>query len=94
MPRPRKRRMLRFKPHYNEFGPKGLCNVDFITLKLEEYECIRLIDFENMNQEECADSMQVARTTVQKIYSDARKKIGSAIVEGKTLIIENKDYNN
>jgi predicted DNA-binding protein (UPF0251 family) len=88
MPRPRRCRRIQGRPHYNEFGPKGVQNKDFISLLLEEYETIRLIDYNGMTQEECADSMQVARTTVQKIYSDARKKIADAIIEGKTLVID------
>lgn len=94
MPRPRGRRRIGMNPIHNEFGPKGMGNIDFINLSLEEYETIRLIDKENMTQEQCAVSMEVARTTVQKIYSDARKKIADAIIDGKTLIIESSNYNN
>lgn len=92
MARPRKRRRLGQKPIYNEFGPKGLPNSEFIYLSLEEYETIKLIDNEAKTQEECALSMEVARTTVQKIYSDARKKIAAAIINGNTLIINGSDY--
>ncbi len=92
MPRPRKQRRIGWKPHYNEFGPKGVSNVGFINLSLEEYETIRLIDKENMTQEECATSMEVARTTVQNIYCGARKKIALALVDGQTLIVEGTDY--
>ncbi len=92
MPRPRKRKKLGQKPAYNEFGPKGVPNSSFIYLSLEEYETIKLIDHEFKNQEECASSMEIARTTVQKIYSEARTKIAEAIINGKTLIIEGSDY--
>lgn len=92
MPRPRMRKRLGQKPKYNEFGPKGVSNQNFIYLNLEEYETIKLIDQEQMTQEECATSMGTARTTVQKIYSDARQKIASALVNGSTLIIEGIDY--
>lgn len=94
MPRPRKRRRLGQKPVFNEFGPKGVPNNDFIYLNLDEYETIRLIDIELKTQEESAIIMEVARTTVQKIYSEARKKIANAIVNGATLIIEGSDYSN
>jgi hypothetical protein len=36
--------------------------------------------------------MNVARTTVQGIYSDARKKIAESLVNGKVLRIEGGDY--
>ena len=92
MPRPRKMKRLGQKPIYNEFGPKGISNAGFVYLNLEEYETIKLIDKEFKNQEECAASMGVARSTVQKIYSEARTKIANAIINGNTLIIEGNDY--
>lgn len=94
MPRPRKMKRLGQKPNYNEFGPKGVPNTSFVYLSLEEYETIKLIDKEFKNQEECALSMGVARSTVQKIYSDARTKIATALINGDTLIIEGNDYSN
>jgi predicted DNA-binding protein (UPF0251 family) len=94
MPRPRKIKRLGQKPHYNEFGPKGVPNEGFVYLNLDEYETIKLIDKEFKNQEDCAISMGIARSTVQKIYSDARTKIANAIVNGDTLIIEGNDYSN
>lgn len=57
-------------------------------MSVEEYETIRLIDKEGLMQEECADRMDVARTTVQRIYISARKKLADAVVDGKVLKIE------
>lgn len=81
-------------PESNYFGPlnTGVNNSEFIIMTVEEYETIRLIDLEGLTQEECAERMEVARTTVQKIYSDARKKIAESIVNGCTLKIEGGDY--
>ena len=75
MPRPRKWRRVCDLPDINLFGPLNVKAPadDLIIMTVEEYETIRLIDCEGMMQEECAVRMYVARTTVQKIYNDARK---------------------
>ena len=65
---------------------------DAVILTIDEYEAFRLMDFMGMSQEECSKSMGVARTTVQKIYSDARRKIAEALVMSKAIKIEGGDY--
>ncbi len=92
MPRPVKRRMVYQEPRFKVFGPPNLNN-NSICMTVEEYEAIRLIDHESLTQEECASLMGVARTTVQKIYDDARFKIADALVKGLTLKIEGGNYN-
>ncbi|MFZ3129725.1 MAG: DUF134 domain-containing protein, partial [Desulfosporosinus sp.] len=47
---------------------------------------------QGFTQEECADQMHIARTTVQRIYYDARKKLAESLVNGKVLRIEGGDY--
>lgn len=94
MARPRKWRKVCCLPESNRFGPLDITmnQNQFITLAVDEYETIRLIDFEGLTQEECADQMHIARTTVQRIYSEARKKIAESLVSGKVLRIEGGDY--
>jgi predicted DNA-binding protein (UPF0251 family) len=58
-----------------------------INLLLEEYEAIRLLDHQKMNQEEAAVIMNVSRPTLTRIYEVARQKVASAFVEGRDIII-------
>jgi predicted DNA-binding protein (UPF0251 family) len=63
-----------------------------VNMTVDEYEAIRLIDLEGFTQEECAEKMNVARTTVQGIYAEARKKLAESLVEGKVLLIQGGEY--
>lgn len=94
MPRPRKCRKVCCMPELNSFGPLNITNInaEIILMAVDEYETIRLIDLEEMTQEECAKKMDVARTTIQRIYNDARKKLAKSLVEGKILKIQGGDY--
>ncbi|MDP4127684.1 MAG: DUF134 domain-containing protein [Bacillota bacterium] len=94
MPRPRKWRKVCCLPESNRFGPlNSLINQErFVTMTVDEYETIRLIDLQGFTQEECADQMKIARTTVQRIYNDARKKLAESLVNGIVLRIEGGDY--
>lgn len=67
------------------------CAGEPIMLGLDEFEAIRLIDLEGLQQEQAAQQMGVARTTVQAMYNTARRKLALALVEGKTLRIEGGD---
>ena len=92
MPRPRRcRRIGRFPDHWR-FSPQDGENTEVITLSLDEYEAIRLMDREGMTQEQCAGQMGVARTTVTAIYDSARRKLAEALVEGKALRIGGGSY--
>lgn len=94
MPRPRRCRKVCSLPERNLFGPLNILNInnDVILMTVDEYETIRLIDLEGMTQEECAENMGVARTTIQRIYNYARKKLAESLVEGKILQIQGGDY--
>ena len=94
MPRPMKARRVCCVPENRMFVPihQNGAMSDAVVLTVDEYEAFRLMDYLGMSQEECSKSMDVARTTVQKIYSDARKKIAEALVMSKPIKIEGGDY--
>ena len=91
MARPCKKRWVCGEPRCRRFGPSDVLNTEEVVLNLDEYECIRLIDYEGLEQEQCAAQMGVARTTVQAIYKSAREKLADSIVNAKHLRIEGGD---
>lgn len=94
MPRPTKFRRVEFFPENNYFVPIGKpkCELEEIILKVEELEAMRLKDIEELNQEECAEKMQVSRQTFQNIIDSARKKVAMALTEGKAINISGGHY--
>ena len=93
MPRPVKCRKVCHFPNVLEFLPADDTEKKTpIVLTVDEYETIRLMDKNGYSQEQCAVSMQIARTTVQRIYEIARKKIADALIDGYPLRIEGGDF--
>ena len=92
MARTAKPRRICAEPEIIEFSPCSSIPADTINLTIDEFEAIRLIDHLGLTQEESAMQMNVARTTVQAIYDNARKKIADAIINGKTLKIYGGSY--
>ena len=93
MPRRVKCRKVCHYPQTLEFLPQNNdAEQEPIILTVDEYETIRLIDRRGMSQEQCAAFMQIARTTVQRIYETARKKLADFVVEGRPLRIEGGDF--
>ena len=92
MARPKRCRRICTEPDFDAFAPAGIPCAETVTLTLEEYETIRLIDLEGLTQEQCAVQMEVARTTVTGIYLSARRKLAQALVERKALAVEGGHY--
>ena len=93
MSRPKKCRRVCEYPQTLAFAPEEASqNAQPVILTVEEYETIRLIDKEGLSQEECGELMQVARTTVQQIYANARRKLADVLVDGLPLRIGGGDF--
>ena len=96
MARPMKWRKVCCLPESNRFGPLDLDSSadaeNHVNMTVDEYETIRLINLEGFTQEECANQMNIARSTVQGIYIEARKKLAESLVNGKVLSIEGGEF--
>ncbi len=92
MPRPSRCRRICSEPAYDRFRPEGIPCGGSAVLTVDEYEAIRLIDLEQLTQEECARQMDISRTTVAEVYSAARHKLADSIVNGKALLIAGGHY--
>ena len=94
MARPPKWRCIRNIPDVTYFKPAGLPVrlLEEVQLSLEELEAIRLKDLEGLEQEQCATSMKVSRTTFHRVLGSARAKVAEALLKGKAIRIEGGNY--
>ena len=76
------------------FKPYGMpmCKIDPVILKFEEYESIRLVNYDKLPQDQAAEQMNVSRPTFTRIYNKALKQIAKSFVEGKAIEIEGGNY--
>ena len=90
MPRPPRQRIICGNPVATVFKPAGIPArmLEWTQLALDEFEAIRLVDGEGMDQETAASQMGVSRPTVTRILASARKKIARVLVHGQALAIE------
>lgn len=90
MSRPKCNRRICGIPDKNYFKPRGIPSSELteIVLTLDEYEAIRLADYERLYQEEAAGKMNISRQTFGRIIESAHKKIADVLINGKALKIE------
>ena len=84
MARPCRWRRICTEPEFDRFVPEGIPSPGSITLTVDEYEAVRLIDLMKCTHEQCAAQMDISRTTVTEIYESARTKIADSLIGGKT----------
>ena len=74
MPDARCRRICQ-APQYETFSPEECPREsEAVTLTLDEYEVIRLVDLEKKTHEQCASQMDISGQLSQKFMKTARKK--------------------
>ena len=89
MGRPIKWRRVDRMPSIREFVPSDEADSTIAenTLLIEEYEAIRLKDLAGLEQEACAEQMQISRPTFQRILMNARQKVADSLINGKGIRI-------
>ncbi|NCB08255.1 MAG: DUF134 domain-containing protein [Bacteroidia bacterium] len=93
MPRRKRNRRIQVPPvikGMSVFGVRGRKSNE-VYLLIEEYEAIRLLDYQNLTQEEAAVYMDISRPTLTRIYDEARKKVATAFVEGRDIVFRGGD---
>ena len=90
MPRPFRLRRVGFHPHITHFKPAGvrLAGMEEVVLTVDEFEAIRLKDYENLDQTAAAKKMNISQPTFARLLDTARKKVAQAIVGGKAIRIQ------
>jgi predicted DNA-binding protein (UPF0251 family) len=90
MGRNKKRRRIQGPPPVAAFKPAGVPARELpgAVLGLDEYEALRLADYEGLKQEEVAERLGVSRPTVSRILERGRRVVAAALVEGRALRIE------
>jgi predicted DNA-binding protein (UPF0251 family) len=94
MPNRRRFRHIKMPPSMEGYKPFGIPmrELESVDLLFEEYEALRLADYEDLTQEEAAKKMNISRPTFTRLYDKARKNIAKAFVEGKAIIIRGGTY--
>jgi Predicted DNA-binding proteins len=91
--RPRKYRIVSKTPKISQFSPRGRPGrPDEIDLKMDEFEAIRLSDFEHLRQSEAAKHMRISQQTFSRILKRARKTVAEGLVHGKIIKIQGGSY--
>ncbi len=70
---------------------KNVPEEESILFLAEEYESIKLIDYEGLDQTKAAKLMHVSRPTFTRIYKRARVKLATALVEKKAMKISGEN---
>ncbi len=90
MPPKKKERKISSLPKFQKFKPAGIRSslLEKVILSLDEYEAIRLADFEKLDHLAASEKMNISRPTFSRLIDEARNKFASALIQGKELVIK------
>jgi predicted DNA-binding protein (UPF0251 family) len=92
VPRPKLLRNILAPPSVDGFKPSKAGDAAEIVLSVEEFEAIRLVDFEGLDQAQAAVHMGVSRQTFGRVLRSARFILSSALVKGLQLRVTGGCY--
>ena len=87
-------RCVAYIPQVTYFKPAGIPyrTLEEVRLSVEEAEAIRLKDLDGLEQEECAQRMNITRPTFHRVLGAARNKLADALLNGKAIRIEGGNF--
>ena len=90
MPRPKCCRRVSALPICSIYKPAGVSVSDLreVSLTVDEFEALRLADYQGLYQEQASERMGISRQTFGRIIEAAHKKVAQTLVEGCALRIE------
>jgi len=90
MARPKCCRRVAGEPACAIFKPAGMpmSVLDEVILSMDEFEAIRLADFDGLYHDKAAEQMNVSRQTFGRIIEAARHKVAQVLIKGLALRIE------
>ncbi len=88
--RPKKTRWIKCDPGERCFRPQSCSakTLEGVVLTLDEFEAVRLCDFQRLDQKAIASRMKVHPSTISRILASARAKISDALVNLKAVKVE------
>jgi predicted DNA-binding protein (UPF0251 family) len=92
MSRPKGRRRLCFCPKCHDFQPQALSStpLEEVILMADEIEAIKLHDFDGLDQNQAAESMEISQSTFARILASGQRKMAEAVCMGKAIKIQAK----
>ena len=92
MQRRNKTRNIGFVPGCTRFAAQGGSEeTGDVTIGLDMIEAMRLVDAENLSQQEAAVSMGVSTPTLCRILGEARRRTITALLAGQNILIEKEE---
>lgn len=90
----RKCRRVLYPPQRLTFKPAGVPGnlLKEIEMTVDEFEALRLADYQELDHEEAAKQMKISRPTFTRLIKKARKKIAVFLIECRKLEITGGNF--